>query len=173
MRGKPFYQRLVPGFASQIYQSDKVIVDLAPQIGFRFTGRFTTGLAYVYRFGADKHYKWLVSNKGIYGGRAFAQYNVMKSFYLQGEMEYLHITERGFNNLNKLILTDDIKNNVVQTNLGIGKFFNLSPKLRGNASAFYRVEWSGTLPHQSKINLRFGIDYVFTNTGRSKLGKVK
>jgi hypothetical protein len=170
MRGKSFYQRLVPGFGTQIYQSSKIIIDMAPQVGFRLTGRFTTGLAYVYRIGVDKHYKWLLNNQGIYGGRAFAQYNVIKSFFLQGEMEYLHITEKGFSNL---VLSDDIKNNVLQTNLGVGKFFNLSPKLRGNASAFYRIEWSGTLPHQSKFNLRFGVDYIFTNVGRSKFKRIK
>ncbi len=80
MRGKPFYQRLLPGATLQVYNNDKVIIDGGLQIGYRFTRRLTGGLGGVYRIGISDEYEYYVQSMNVFGGRTYADWMFKKGF---------------------------------------------------------------------------------------------
>src|SRR5690606_26148566 len=46
MKGKPFVERLVPGISLQVLRNNDWMVDLNPQVGYRISGKITTGIGW-------------------------------------------------------------------------------------------------------------------------------
>jgi hypothetical protein len=64
-------------------------VELSPLVGFRVTPDFNLGLAVFYRYRNDGRYEEDVTTND-YGGSLFAQYQVVPTFFLHGEVEYVN-----------------------------------------------------------------------------------
>ncbi|MBL7846158.1 MAG: apolipoprotein A1/A4/E family protein [Cyclobacteriaceae bacterium] len=151
MKDKPFRERIVPGVNLQIYQSTHLLIDLAPTVGYRFTGRWTAGLAYTFRIGVDKNFDNYIRNEQVYGPRIFAQFLAFKGFFLHGDLEALHAPAVG--------TPEESASTVIGSYLGIGKNFNVNRRVKGQITGLYRAEFQGALPAQNTFNLRIGFSY--------------
>jgi hypothetical protein len=152
MEGKSFGQRLVPGITFQAYNRSVYTMDWGLQLGYRFTGRLTTGIGGTYRTGFSKSYDSFIKGLHVYGGRVYTDFLVRKGFFLHGEFEMLNTGDF-------ITRTAEIPDaSVWGSNVGIGKQYNLSKRIKGSIIALYRLEFNGHLPEQSKVNLRMGFD---------------
>lgn len=152
MTGKSFGQRLVPGLTFQAYNRSLYSVDWGLQLGYRLTGWLTAGVGGTYRTGFSKSYDSFIKGLDVYGGRGYADFLVRKGFFLHGEGEFLNTSDF-------VPVSSEVPDaNVWGSNIGLGKQFNLTKRIKGNLLALYRLEFHGHLPEQSKINLRMGFD---------------
>jgi hypothetical protein len=152
MQGKSFGQRLVPGITFQSYNRSVYTMDWGLQLGYRFTGRLTAGIGGIYRTGFSKSYDSFIKGLHVYGGRVYSDFLVRKGFFLHGEFEMLNTSDF-------ITRTAEIPDaSVWGSNIGIGKQYNLSKRIKGSIIALYRLEFNGHLPEQSKVNLRMGFD---------------
>jgi hypothetical protein len=152
MEGKSFDQRLVPGITFQVYNRSVYTMDWGLQLGYRFTGRLTTGIGGTYRTGFSKSYDSFIKGLNVYGGRVYTDFLVRKGFFLHGEFEMLNTSDF-------ITRTAEIPDaSVWGSNIGIGKQYNLTKRIKGSIIALYRVEFNGHLSEQSKVNLRMGFD---------------
>lgn len=161
MAGKPLRERLVPGVMLQLYSKSIYSVDVAPQLGYRVSGRITSGIAGVYRLGFNKNYSSYVRSMHVYGGRIYTDAIVKKGFFFRVEGEWL----RTINMIHSSREESDAS--VWSGHYGIGKQYNITRQLKGNILLLYRTEFSGHLPEQSKFNLRVGLNVATKK--RSKL----
>jgi hypothetical protein len=125
-------------------------MDWGLQLGYRFTGRLTTGIGGTYRTGFSKSYDSFVKGLHVYGGRVYSDFLVRKGLFVHGEFEMLNTSDF-------ITRTAEIPDaSVWGSNIGIGKQYNLSKRIKGSIIALYRLEFNGHLPEQSKVNLRMG-----------------
>ncbi|HMI67905.1 MAG TPA: hypothetical protein VK517_17810, partial [Cyclobacteriaceae bacterium] len=89
MHGKPLIERLVPGINLQVQKKSTLLIDLNPQIGYRFNGRLTVGAGWNERVGFH-HYTHLSHKDRIFGPRTFAEFKFTKGFALRGEIETMN-----------------------------------------------------------------------------------
>jgi hypothetical protein len=152
MAGKPLRERLVPGVMLQLYSKSIYSVDVAPQLGYRVSGRITSGIAGVYRFAFNKNYSSYVRSMHVYGGRIYTDALLKKGFFFRVEGEWLQT-------LNMIHSSrEESDANVWSGHYGVGKQYNITRQLKGNILLLYRTEFSGHLPEQSKFNLRVGLN---------------
>lgn len=153
MKGQPFRQRFIPGMTLQTYNKDKFTFDWAIQAGYRMTGRLTTGLGYTYRLSVDKDNRNWVAGEGISGYRFFTDFRLLKTFYAHGEFEFLTIDK-----LKQPVQIETYSTEVWGSYFGIGKRYNISRKVKGSIIGLYRVDYEGSVPGLSKVNMRIGFD---------------
>ncbi len=168
--GKKFYERLVPGLTTQVYNKDYFQMDIALQLGYRFMPRVTAGVGATYRVGFDKKFDYFVHNEEVYGGRTYLDFAIKSGIFLHGEFEALKFRPQ------QSAVTPTLKESapkaVYGSYFGIGKRFNISRQIRANVTTLYRVEYEGKLPSMSKLNIRMGFDYMFGNR-RRKFNTIK
>jgi hypothetical protein len=166
MRGKAFYQRLLPGATLQVYNSDEIIVDAALQVGYRFTERLIAGLGGVYRIAISDQYEYYVRSLNVFGGRTYLDWTFRKGFFLHGEFEALKV------NADPTIqpaTTEEIDDYAYNAYAGIGKQFNISRRIKGTVLGIYRFELAGYTPEFSKVNVRLGFHYDFAKKKKKPL----
>lgn len=152
MAGKPIGRRLVPGGTFQAINASVYSMDLGMQLGYRFTGNLTAGVGGSYRIGVSKKFERYVQGLDVTSGRIYADLSFRKGWFPHAELEFVNATKYN-NDLNR---HDD--GDVLQTNVGLGKSYKISKRLRGYALLLYRFEWRGELQDQSKLNLRVGFN---------------
>lgn len=87
-------ERLVYGGTIQIQKGPPLALDLSPQLGYRFNKRITSGVGITYRLSLSGD-SWaelrrsIATTDAVYGGRAYVEYEVVKSFFVHGEYERL------------------------------------------------------------------------------------
>jgi len=166
--GKKFYQRLVPGFTFQSYGSKVFTLDLATQIGYRFSPRFTAGVGATYRTGFDKQFKYFATGLGVYGMRTYFDFAALKGIYVHAEYEYLKVNTARFV---QPPVKDANQTFASSSYFGLGKKFNVSRNIKGTVMGLYRVEYEGHLPSMNKVNVRVGFEYVFRKPKKSIVPK--
>lgn len=90
MRGKPFIERIVPGVAFQILRKDDLFLDVNPYIGYRISGRLTSGLGWNQRIGYSTKKDHFTSVSVVYGPRWYGEAKIWKGFSGRVEVEYLN-----------------------------------------------------------------------------------
>lgn len=150
MKGKPAKERLVPGVALQVFKGNYFSLDISTQLGFRLSGRLTSGLGVQYRLDFNKNFNYYVQGAGVYGGRSYLDFKAFKSFYLHAEFEALKLETRAI----PAILIEETPRIVYSSHFGIGKQFNVSKKISAMMLGFYRLEYSGRVPGATKYNAR-------------------
>ena len=156
--GKKFYQRLVPGITTQIYQPGKIAyVDAGIQLGYRLSPRLTTGLGGLYRIGVNKDFRYYVQSGGVYGGRFYADLTAYKGIFVHGEFEMLKLNPA---RMATIQTKEAISSQVYGSYFGLGKKISVSRRVRASVIGLYRVEYEGKLPSMRKLNMRLGFDYL-------------
>lgn len=90
MKGKPFIERLVPGVAFQILRKDNLFLDVNPYVGYRLSGRLTSGIGWNQRIGYSTQNNYFTSPSVVYGPRWFGEARVWKGFSGRLEVECLN-----------------------------------------------------------------------------------
>ncbi len=163
MAGKPLVQRLVPGVMLQLYNRKVYSVDFGLQLGYRLSGRITTGVGGVYRFGFHKDYSVYVQSMHVYGLRTYTNLFVKKGFFVHAEAEWLKTSGVAHAS------NEQPSERVIGGNFGVGKQYNLTRRIRGNMLVLYRAEFEGNLPQQGKVNLRVGLNMQIKKKKKSNV----
>jgi hypothetical protein len=161
MKGKPFYERMVPGVTVQAYNNSKIFTtDWGLQVGYKISNRLLVGTGFVGRTSfSERHHTW-IKGEGVYGYRAYGNIGFYKNFYVHAELASLH------GNLE--IKTSEVeKVNAQQFNFGLGKSYDISRKFKGAVVVLYCAQIKNNIPSLSKVNLR--IEFNYTAKKRKKL----
>ena len=136
----------------QVHDMD-VFTSIGPSARLQIFKRFAWGGAgAAYRMSVSEKYASWAKSAGIYGYRTYANYNIVKGFYIHGEFESLYINSA----INPQTQTEIGSQLGYSGYFSIGKRYDISKKIRGSAIILYRAEFKGDLPSMSKINLRIG-----------------
>ncbi len=90
MKGKPFIERLLPGVTFQILRNDDLFLDVNPYVGYRISGRFTSGIGWNQRIGYSTQNSYFTSPSGVYGPRWFGEARGWKGFSGRLEVECMN-----------------------------------------------------------------------------------
>jgi hypothetical protein len=90
MKGKPFIERLIPGFYFQYQQKNYNLFDINPYLSYRLSGRFTTGTGWNQRYAYDRKKDEWNHQARIYGPRAFLDFRLGKGFIAHLETEVMN-----------------------------------------------------------------------------------
>lgn len=169
MRGKPFKERFIPGGSFQIYNQEKLSMDLSLHGSWRFTRRLSCSLAGVYRIGLSDQYEYIIKSLNVYGGRAYVDWTFKKGFYLHGELEVLAIQNIPAQPATQGPRTFEYNDHLISAVGGVGRQFNISRRVQGSILALYRFELDGYIPEYNKLNVRVGFNYLLSKKKRSIL----
>ncbi len=155
LEGVPWKKRLVLGGTLQVHAGDPVKVDFNPLLGYQFDKRFSLGIGGTYRTSFGKDEAFIPSgNKSVFGGRAFTEYVVFKSFFAHAEYE----------SLKSAVATNTTADAAVRrwsngVLVGIGKSYAFSKELKGNVVVLYNLTHDDNSPHQKPFLVRFGFSF--------------
>lgn len=158
MKGRPLKERIVPGMLFQIVKSDETVSwFLAPEVLYKFSGKFSGGIAGVYRFQYTLSPKVIWDNP-LYGYKVIGQAKTWKSFYLRTEFERL-------NYFKPTGPTIDPKGRYWDTNwlVGVGRTQRISNRINGHIWAFYNVNRDPSDIFNSRVILKSGIQFNLVN----------
>ena len=132
LKGRPLRERLFIGGNFHINTLDPLSLDVAPQVGYKFNKRFVVGVGGTYRKTfADTLKVTPAIPAETYGYKAFASYDVIKSFFVYGEYE-------------RMTREADVPNSDATATewvdglmLGIGRRFSIHPKMYMNVLVLY------------------------------------
>jgi hypothetical protein len=154
MKGRPFYERIVPGVSFQAINTGVYNLDVNPRIGFKLSGTFLVGAEGCYRFAFNRDFKHWVETPGVYGYRFYSHINLHKGTYLHTEFERLQYEYFA----NEKLKLEQFSQQVTNFNFGLGKKYAISSKINGTMVVFYRAEINGHVPSVNKIFVRVGFD---------------
>ena len=88
-------KRLFFGGGLGLQLGTETIIDLSPQVGYRFTDKFNLGIGISYlNYSYNQVPKFSTS---IYGGNIFASYVLLENVFLRAEYELLSLESKVFN----------------------------------------------------------------------------
>lgn len=150
LQGTPLGERLVYGGTMQINRTPSLAVDLSPQLAYRWNKRISTGLGATYRLTLSEDYRSIITDNVVYGGRAFAEHEVIRSFLLHGEYERMSQPSPAVNR--------DAAQRTWQTSLlaGIGKTYRIAGKWQGSVLLLYNFRHGKQNIHARPWVFRFG-----------------
>jgi hypothetical protein len=158
MTDRTFRSRLVPGFALQIQKKgDNLWLDFNPYLGYRISGRFTSGIGWNERVSINVKKVTGVASDRIYGPRSFLNFKVKESFYLRGEAELMNVNVVP----SATIGPENAGRQWVPSYLaGVKKDFRYSSHVIGNVQLLYNLYNPNHMsPYLSKFNVRMGIEF--------------
>lgn len=155
MHGKPLCERLVPGITLQFQRRNDVWVDVNPYVGYRLTGKLTTGLGLNYRWAYNFDVGKFNPSMRIFGPRAYVSYQIAGGFSAQMEAEVMNTSVR------VPPLQDFATREWIWSAMaGIKKEYKISKSLQGNAQLLYNLfNPHYKSPYTDRLNMRIGIEY--------------
>lgn len=158
MKKKPFIERLVPGVALQIQQKNDLLFDVNPYLGYRLTGRLTSGMGWNQRIGynTDKHY--FTSVAVIYGPRMFTEFKVWKGFSARAELEVMNTFVPPL--LRSPSVDTGNREWVWSAMVGLKKEYRFLKHVRGTAFIMFNLfDPHHKSPYGDVLNTRFGFEF--------------
>lgn len=154
MKGKPFVERLIPGMSFQMFQGSGFAVDMAPFIGYRFSGAISAGIGgyrrVAYFSGSDA-----LTLLDYYGARLYTQVRVIKKLCAHVELErYKPSTDN-----TTFPPMPDATAWSTKLNVGANYRYKINKRLNGNFLIMYDMIQLKQFPNSSGSSVRFGIDY--------------
>lgn len=146
-------ERLVPGLSVSTLTYNTSWLEIDPQVYYRIHSRWSAGVGGMYRFSVDPKKVRFDDFNHLKGGKVFVQYRAFKSFFLQAEGQYV-----SWKPWDMKAIDPDFTEQTYVAAAGIGKSFNITRKLKGNATTLYHHHWNGSDPYRSKVLIRIGID---------------
>lgn len=158
MKGKPFIERLLPGFYFQYQQKRFNLFDINPYIGYHISGRFTSGIGWNQRFAFDPAKDAWNKTGRIYGPRAFVDFKIGKGFiaHLEGETMNTFVPSTILGNPDY-----GHREWVWGMMTGMKKQYKIYKNLRGTVVLQYNVfNPKYKAPYVDRLNSRIGFEYV-------------
>jgi hypothetical protein len=158
MKGKPFIERLLPGFYFQFQQKRYNLFDFNPYVAYHISGRFTAGLGWNQRFAWDKNTTDWNNTARIFGPRVFVDFKLGKGFiaHLEGETMNTFVPST-------ILGTPDTGHRewVWGMMTGMKKQYKIFKNLRGTVVLQYNIfNPKFKAPYVDRINSRIGFEYV-------------
>lgn len=155
MHGKPFVERIAPGLTLQIQKWNTVQLDLNPNISYRLSGVWNTGVGWNERLSFQK-WNRLASVDRIFGPRVFTSVIIKRGFGIKAEVERMNTWVQQtvtFPDGNRRVW-------VWSVFVGIKKEYTLSKKIRGNFQTLYNVyDDHANSPYADKLVVRIGFEW--------------
>lgn len=158
MKGKPFIERLVPGLYLQYQRKDQYLLDVNPYVGYKLSGKFTTGMGWNQRFAYDRGTRSFNSHRRIFGPRAFVDCKLGKGFIAHVEGEWM-------NSFVPSTITGNPDTGrrewVFSFMTGLKKEYRIYKNLKGTALIQYNlIDRYYKAPYVDRLNSRIGFGYV-------------
>ncbi len=159
MRGKPLIERLVPGIALQIQRKgDNILADFNPYIGYRLSGRLTSGVGWNQRCGYNTDRNSFSPGTRIYGPRIYSEFKIGKGFCPRAEAELMntYVPPRLHSGQDDPVGREWVPGVFV----GLKKEYKFMGKVKGTAQIMLRV-----FNHENKssygdvLNMRVGFEF--------------
>ena len=155
LHDQPLSERLVYGGTLQVKKGPPLAFDLSPLLGYQLNKRFIAGLGATYRLTLPKA-TWtslrrsILATEAVYGGRAYAEYEVIESFLVHGEYERLGQVVP--------VMNQDASARSWQTSIlaGIGKTYRIAGRLQGSVLILYNLRHRQQSVYASPWIFRFG-----------------
>jgi len=171
MRGKPFYERLVPGLTLQAQHQGKAWqADFYVSSGYRVSGRITAGIGWNQRWGYNFGTGKFQPGSRIFGPRAYGEFKLKKGFVVRAETEYMNafVPPRY-----KTAPQDDGRREWVWgVFTGIKKEYSFIGNVKGNVQLMYNLyDPDSRSPYGDRLIARMGFEYTIkkkTKTGKTK-----
>lgn len=148
MKGKPFIERLIPALTFQAYIKNGSAIDVAPSLGYRFSGRIRSGVGLYQRIFISPTF----SQTSIKGMRAFGEFRFWGTKYVHIEAEHSNVgpvnpmaNEGNAGFINRL-------------NFGLYYSYRISKHINGHSLLLYDLKQLKHFPNTSHSSIRFGID---------------
>jgi hypothetical protein len=93
MHGKPLVERLLPGIGLQVFRKrNDFQIDFNPFIGYRLSGRLTSGIGWNHRITYDDRHHRLQAggHSRVFGPRMYSEFNLFKGFFPRFELEAMN-----------------------------------------------------------------------------------
>ncbi len=158
MKGKPFIERVVPGLYFQYQQKNYNLFDVNPYIGYRISGRFTSGAGWNQRFAYERRQHSWNSKGRIFGPRVYVDFKLGKGFIAHVESECMNAFVPSIINGNP----DDGKREWVWGSMvGLKKEYKIYKNLKGTVLLQYNLfNPKYKAPYVDRLNSRIGFEYV-------------
>jgi hypothetical protein len=154
MAGKPFIERLIPGFTFQVQKTSNVLIDISPSLSFRISGVWNAGIGWNERISFQK-WNQLVPIDRIYGPRAFTSVIVMKGFGVKIEAEKMNT----YVPTNPLTTDAGHRDWVWSLFVGIKKDYRISRWINGNIQTLYNLyDDHDNSPYSDRLSVRMGFE---------------
>lgn len=159
MRDKSFAEHLLPGIALQVLKrGDNLMIDFNAYLGYRITGRITSGIGWNQRIAYDLDNRSFSPQLRVYGPRVFSEYKLGKGFYARAEFEYMNTQLP--DNMQMRSVDPDKRVWVHTAFVGISRDYRIARCVRGNAMIMTRLyNYDKMSPYPEIINLRFGFEF--------------
>ncbi len=154
LKGKPFRERITPGFAFEVFRGEVINLDLALGVGYKFNKRISLHSAYMYRFSFDKNANTFVWKNPSYGPRFYGVYTLSKSF--RGIILYEQIRTNVPRNR---ILPETSRNWEQSAYVGVGKAYAISKLVKGDLQVLYNFMYNHKTPYPKRVHIRMGFDF--------------
>lgn len=159
MKGKPFVERLVPGIALQVQASSTQWFDFYSSVGYRWTGRITTGIGWMDRLSTDFKHRRFVASERAYGPRSYVTFKIKSGFHARAEAELI----------NAKVTSPYLLNGGIEPNTrtwvwsyfaGMMKTFTFSKYVTGNVQLLYNIyDPMKRSPYLNRLSVRMGFDF--------------
>jgi hypothetical protein len=159
MKGKPFIERVVPGFYFQYQQKNYNLFDINPYVGYRISGRFTAGAGWNQRYAyLRKKHEWNHQAR-IYGPRAYVDFRIGKGFIVHLETEVMNAFVPA---VIRISPTDAGQREWVWGMMtGMKKEYKIYKNLRGTVLIQYNLfNPKYKAPYVDRFNSRIGFEYT-------------
>jgi hypothetical protein len=157
MKGKPLIERLVPGFYFQYQQKNYNLFDFNPYLGYRISGRITSGLGWNQRYAYDRKAHDWNSTSRIFGPRSYADVRLGKGFIAHVETEVMN----SFVPSTIRFKTGEGQREWVWSTMsGLKKEYKIYKNLMGTVLIQYNLfNRKYKAPYVDRLNSRIGFEY--------------
>lgn len=167
MRGKPIRERLLPGVGFQVHRKNDLLVDFNPHLGYRFSGRFTSGMGWNQRWAYDQKKDRFHPRNRIFGPRAYAELDLFKGFFPRFEIEAMNafipttfsssVTDKGNREW------------IWSVFFGLKKSYRFLKKVNGTTSVMFNLyNPTRKSPYADVVNVRFGFECPIKKKQKTK-----
>jgi hypothetical protein len=165
MRAKRLAERLLPALNVQQQFSSHQWFDFNPAIGYRWTGKITSGIGWTERVATNLKQRSFVKHDHAYGPRMYGEFRLKPNFHLRAEAEYLS----AFGSPLSRTLTDPSRRQWIPSYFaGIKKSFDFSQSMRGDIQVYYNLyDPHKRSPYISRLNIRAGFELPIKKRQRS------
>jgi hypothetical protein len=155
LKGKPFRERLIPGFTLQFLSDKNFKMDFNPSIVYHLRPRLKAGIGWNERI---TFASWLPTiTDRVYGLRTFGEFALPKGFNARADIELLNAIIPPL-----LINTTDVGKRDWEWSMlvGLKKEFKIYKSISGNVQTMYRL-WSDhdKVPFPDRLVVRMGFEF--------------
>jgi hypothetical protein len=167
MKGKPFIERLIPGFYFQYQQKNYNLFDINPYLSYRLSGRFTTGAGWNQRYAYDRKKDEWNHRARIYGPRAFLDFKLGKGFIAHLETEVMNTFVPS---VIKISPSDAGQREWVWAMMtGLKKEYKIYKNLRGTVLIQFNLfNPKYKSPYVDRLNSRIGFEYTLKKKAKKQ-----